>query len=129
MASITTVTLNDGSADRDYVPQYRDPVRGLAYVWHSPSNDAYNSKFFANWSPANGKRPTERTHFHFEHPDAGQDAVTGKHIVYGTSQADVRVVLPKGLTDGAKAMFVNLVQDMVADAIFSSTVQGDPPVG
>jgi hypothetical protein len=129
MATIATVTINDGSADRDYVPQFRDPVRGLAYVWHSSSNDAYNSKFYLNWSPISAKRQTERTHLHFEHPDAALDAITQKHVVLGVNQADVRVTLVKGMTDAAKTTFYNLLKNAVAHAVFGNAVQGDPPVG
>lgn len=117
MPSASSLTINDGTNNKTYVPVAVSPEKSL-FVDRSSTTSAGNPKLVLGLSSATAQRPTNRVSYRFEMPvEYTADGIT---LVRDVPRAITDVVLPDAMTSAERTVFWTLYLNQLANA----TVKG-----
>jgi len=128
MASIATVTINNGSADVDFDPQYKTPDGTL--ILQNNLHGILNCEptLSLSYSPPNTKRPTARVKVSLAYPDVYTDPVLLQKSVTSVARGNIDIVIPASFTSGNRALFQGLMENLMGVAAVSNYIDSDPMI-
>jgi len=122
MPNTTTLTLNDGTSDKTYNKTLS--IAGSAtFVDTSASTTAGQQLVVTSYSPRSTNRATTKLGWKMSLPYE-QVLTSGDIVVDDIAIAELKITIPDSIPASERARVAALVQSMVADASFVTSVTG-----
>lgn len=125
MPSASTIVLNDGTNNLNFVPVAVSPEKSLL-VDRSPATSAGSRKLILGLSAAHSGRPTNRVSVRLDWPT--EYTSDGVVLIRDTARVELTVVLPDAMTTAERGVFWNVFQAAIANSVVSGYVDSLEPV-
>lgn len=126
MSQAANIVLNDGTINRTFKPISTTGGLTTFLDLATNSSSAGAGEVTVSFSRANSQRPTFRSRVHLAVPR--EDVVDGVPVVSSIPRAHIDLIMPDGMTATDRTEFKELIQSLVANAVFDVLVADlDPP--
>lgn len=126
MPAASTIVLNDGTNDRNFVPVAVSAEKSVFTSRHGATS-AGCPVMVLGFDGAKPSRLTNKVQIRLNVPKEYLDSDTGLYLVKSTARVNTEVVIPDDWTADERAAFWNLYQGASANAVVSGYVDSLEP--
>lgn len=127
MPAASTIVLNDGTNDRNFVPVAVSAEKSVFTSRHATTS-AGCPVLVLGFDGAKPARATNKVSVRLNSPKEYTDSDTGLTLVQSTARAHLEVVVPDDWTSAERVAFWNSFQAAIANAVVSGYVDSLEPV-
>lgn len=127
MPAASTIVLNDGTNNRDFVPVAVSAEKSVFTSRHATTS-AGCPVLVLGFDGAKPNRETNKCSIRYNQPKEYTDSDTGLTLVKSTARVDTTIILPDDWSTAERTAFWNTYQAAIANAVVSGYVDSLEPV-